>query len=62
MEKFCKEDGIPNLLVTEKASKEMHGKWGRIVKRNLIEQRTTKPGSGIQNRVEGEIKEFKKHQ
>ena len=62
LEKFCKEDGIPNLLVTDRAKEEMHGEWGRIIKRNLITQRTTETESGWQNRVEGEIKKFKKHQ
>ena len=43
---FYKEDGISNLLVTDRAKEEMYGEWGIIVKRNLIKQRTTKPSSG----------------
>ena len=46
LKKICKEDRIPNLLVTDMAKKEMYGEWGRFFKRNLIKQRTTKPSSG----------------
>ena len=61
LEKFCREDGIPHKLVTDRAREELYGDWGRFVKENLIDQRTTKPHSGWQNKVESEIKEFKKH-
>ena len=46
LEKFCRDDGISKLLVTDMAPEEMYGEWGRIAKRNLIAQRTTEPHSG----------------
>ena len=51
LKKFCKEDEIPKLLMTDMAKEEMYGKWGRIVKQNLIKQRTTETGLGFQNRI-----------
>ena len=59
--KLCREDGIPHVLVTDRAKEELYGEWGKIIKRNLIDQRTTEPHSGWQNKVEAEIREFKKH-
>ena len=46
LEKFCREDGISHILVTNRAREELYGDWGRIVKENLIDQRTTEPHSG----------------
>ena len=61
LEKLCRDDGIPAVLVTDMTEEELYGDWGRIVKQNLIDQRTTEPHSGWKNRCEGEIREFKKH-
>ena len=61
LEMVCKEEIIPKLLVTYMEKEEMYGKWGRIIKRNLIEKRNMEPGSGFQNWIEGEIKKIKKH-
>ena len=46
LEKLCREDGIPRTLITDRAKEELYGEWGNIVKRNLIDQRTTEPHSG----------------
>ena len=46
IEKFCKKDGIPNLLVADMAKEEMYGEQVRIVKRKLIKQQTNEASSG----------------
>ena len=46
LEKFCREDGIPHILITDRAKEELYGDWGKIVKQNLMNQRTTEPHSG----------------
>ena len=61
LDKFCREDGIPRILVTNRAREELYGEWGRIVKQNLVDQRTTEPYSAWHNKVEAKIREFKKH-
>ena len=61
LDKFCREDGILHILVTNRAREELYGEWGRIVKQNLIDQHTTEPHSGWQNKVEAKIREFSKH-
>ena len=61
LERVCREVGIPRLLVTDRAGEELYGDWARVVKKNLISQRTTEPHSGWQNICEGEIRELKKH-
>ena len=42
---FCQEHGISDPLVTDRAPEEMGGEWGRVVKENLINQRTTEAHS-----------------
>jgi Reverse transcriptase (RNA-dependent DNA polymerase) len=61
LEYMCREYGIPRLLVSDNAKEETLGNWGRIIKQNLIKQRTTEPYSSWQNRCEGEIREVRKH-
>lgn len=61
LERVCREVGIPRLLVTDRAGEELYGDWARVVKKNLIQQRTTEPHSGWQNICEGEIRELQKH-
>lgn len=61
LDRFCKEVGVPRLLVTDGAREELYGEWERIVKYYLIPTRVTEPYSGWQNRCETEIGEIKKH-
>ena len=58
---FCREHGIPDPLVTDMAGEETEGDWKRIVKENLIHQRTTEAYSPWQNKCEKEIGELKRH-
>ena len=58
---FCREHGIPDPLVTDMAGEETEGDWKRIVKENLIRQRTTEAYSPWQNKCEKEIGELKRH-
>ena len=46
LEKFCKEDGIPNLLVTDMEKKEMYGEWVYIVKQNHVAESACARGLG----------------
>jgi len=59
LDKFCREDGILHILVTNRAREELYGEWSRIVKQNLIDQHTTEPHSGWQNKVEAKITRHK---
>jgi hypothetical protein len=61
LEDFCRNVGIPKLLVTDQAKEEMLGDWERVRKQNLINQSYSEAYSGWQNRAEDEIREFKKH-
>eukprot|EP00934_Nitzschia_sp_Nitz4_P002319 Nitzschia sp. Nitz4//scaffold471_size5685//193//5616//NITZ4_009210-RA/size5685-processed-gene-0.1-mRNA-1//1//CDS//3329552692//2319//frame0 len=61
LEKFCRQFGIPSLLISDGAKEEQFGEWGRVVKENLIQTRLTEPHSAWQNRCEDEIREIKKH-
>jgi hypothetical protein len=38
---FCRDHGVPDPLITDMAGEETEGEWKRIVKENLIRQRTT---------------------
>jgi hypothetical protein len=58
---FCREHGIPDPLVTDMAGEETEGDWKRVVKENLIHQRTTEAYSPWQNKCEKEIGELKRH-
>jgi Reverse transcriptase (RNA-dependent DNA polymerase) len=58
---FCREYGVPQLLVSDNAKEETLGAWGRVVKHFLIQQRVTEPYSSWQNRCEDEIREVRKH-
>lgn len=58
---FCREHGIPDPLVTDMAGEETEGEWKRVVKENLIKQRTTEAYSPWQNKCEKEIGELKRH-
>ena len=61
LNKFCREVGVPKTLVSDRAQEELHGDWERVVKEYLVNQRTTEPYSGWQNRCEDEIRELRKH-
>lgn len=61
LEEFCREYGIPRILVSDMAKEERLGQWETIRKQNLIQQQFTEPYSGWQNRAEDEIREFKRH-
>ena len=58
---FCREHGVPDPLITDMAGEETEGEWRRVVKENLIRQRTTEAYSPWQNTCEKEIGELKRH-
>jgi hypothetical protein len=58
---FCRDHGIPDPLITDMAGEETEGEWKRVVKENLIRQRTTEAYSPWQNKCEKEIGELKRH-
>jgi hypothetical protein len=57
---FIQDIGIPKSLLTDCAPEEMHGEWGRVVKKYHIKPKMTEPASPWQNRAEAEIREVKK--
>lgn len=61
LEDFCRDYGIPRILVSDMAREERLGRWEQVRKQNLIKQQYTEPYSGWQNRAEDEIREFKRH-
>jgi hypothetical protein len=61
LELVCRKYGVPKLLVSDRAKEELLGEWGRVVKQNLIQQSTSEPHSGWQNRCKDEIREIRKH-
>jgi hypothetical protein len=61
LEYVCRKYGVPKLLVSNRAKEELLGDWGRVLKQNLIQQSTSEPHSGWQNRCEDEIREVCKH-
>ena len=59
---FCTQYGVPNPLVSDNAGQETESHdWKQVIKKFLIEQRTTEPHSPWQDKAESEIKELKKH-
>ncbi len=58
---FCREHGIPDPLVTDMAPEETEGEWKRVVKENLIHQRTAEACSPWQNKCKNEVGELKRH-
>ena len=46
LDNLYREDGIPHVLVTDRVKQALYGKWGQVVKQNLIDHRTTEPHSG----------------
>ena len=58
---FCREHGIPDPLVKDMAGEETEGDWKKVMKENLIKQRTTEAHSPWQNKCEMEIGELKRH-
>jgi hypothetical protein len=58
---ICREHGIPDPLVTDMAPEETEGEWKRVVKENLIHQRTTKAYSPWQNKCENEVGKLNQH-
>jgi hypothetical protein len=57
LEHVCRKYGVPKVLVSDRAKEELLGKWGRVVKQNLMPQSTSEPYYGWQNRCEDEIRE-----
>ena len=58
---YCTKYGIPNPIITDNAGEELGSDWVRVLKKFLMDQRTTKPHSPWQNKAEAAIRELKKH-
>ena len=58
---YCTKYGIPNPIITNNAGEELGSDWVGVLKKFLMDQRTTEPYSPWQNKAEAAICELKKH-
>ena len=61
LNKWIVDYGILDLLVSDNAQEETYGTWGDVMKKYLLSQKWTEPGSTWQNCAERHIGEWKKH-